>query len=540
MFKLTHFPIIQKPDLRVKGALAAIVAAFLVFFTITPAQADDDTLTPVSSYTATSGDYGIRLDRHSNGGLQVSAWNNSTSEQTFGIGANLSSETEITNLWQLGIKDYDNQFSTTVAPGDVYTQNIPDWPGKTYVFYNDIDAAQPTELGRYIIAGRWIPLEFIGDETNGLQTIRYGYPVSFGDNTVQAGGTIDLNTYGINSSSDLNVFAVPEEKVINAFNPDNYVVSPNAAAGLLTFNRSDAYPIAGQIRAVGGSASGDITIPQSMPPGNYAVFVGDGSQNYFPGGPFDLNKQYNLTVTAPGATAVGTGVDIKPAGQDEATAAEFTFDNVTAPGITTVNTSSTGPAPTGFSTLGATPVYYNLETTATFAGTVTVCISFDTSTVDPANASTQHLYHYTNGAWVDITSSSNYGSVCGITSSFSPFAVGTPAPVAQTKFKFKAPVKSAGSTTAVGGLPYLLSFSGAKGLALAKDYPVSQQVNCKTGAKIGAPVKAKAILGGLLYLPKINTYTYIWQTDRSWRNTCRVFTMQLKNGSAGEALFALK
>ena len=37
-----------------------------------------------------------------------------------------------------------------------------------------------------------------------------------------------------------------------------------------------------------------------------------------------------------------------------------------------------------------------------------------------------HLYHYTNGAWTDITSYQDPGKICGLTSSFSPFALGVP------------------------------------------------------------------------------------------------------------------
>ena len=55
-----------------------------------------------------------------------------------------------------------------------------------------------------------------------------------------------------------------------------------------------------------------------------------------------------------------------------------------------------------------------------FSGSITVCLD---------GAPTDHLYHYTGGAWVDLPGRSYVnGQVCGVTSSFSPFAAAAPAP----------------------------------------------------------------------------------------------------------------
>ena len=67
---------------------------------------------------------------------------------------------------------------------------------------------------------------------------------------------------------------------------------------------------------------------------------------------------------------------------------------------------------------------------------VTVCITFDTTGMTAGDAASQHLYHYVSGAWVDITSSSSTGKVCGTTSSFSPFAIGKPLPAPPTTWPF--------------------------------------------------------------------------------------------------------
>lgn len=54
-----------------------------------------------------------------------------------------------------------------------------------------------------------------------------------------------------------------------------------------------------------------------------------------------------------------------------------------------------------------------------FTGSATLC--FD-------GVPTDHLWHYTSGSWIDVTTSHPTGKVCGTTSSFSPFTVAPPKP----------------------------------------------------------------------------------------------------------------
>ena len=53
-------------------------------------------------------------------------------------------------------------------------------------------------------------------------------------------------------------------------------------------------------------------------------------------------------------------------------------------------------------------------------GQVTICVD---------GGPNVRLWHYTNGAWVDVTTSQTATQTCGLTSSFSPFAAAPPAPV---------------------------------------------------------------------------------------------------------------
>jgi sugar lactone lactonase YvrE len=124
-------------------------------------------------------------------------------------------------------------------------------------------------------------------------------------------------------------------------------------------------------------------------------------------------------------TDVGVNVLVRPVDTTTGTApVTLTFANVVQPGITSLTTSSTGPAaPAGFQP-GAPSVYYNLSTTAVYTGSVTICINYAGITFTQL----PQLFHYQNGAWTNVTTSVNTASMiaCGTTTSFSPFALFQP------------------------------------------------------------------------------------------------------------------
>src|SRR5206468_9355299 len=84
-------------------------------------------------------------------------------------------------------------------------------------------------------------------------------------------------------------------------------------------------------------------------------------------------------------------------------------------------TSPTGtPPPDGFK-LGQPPVYYDVSTTATFTGPVTLCFSWAAGAFN--NPKQVHLMHLESNQWRDVTTSVDWNNrvVCGIVSSLSPF-----------------------------------------------------------------------------------------------------------------------
>ncbi|MBK8979067.1 MAG: hypothetical protein IPM29_24485 [Planctomycetes bacterium] len=123
--------------------------------------------------------------------------------------------------------------------------------------------------------------------------------------------------------------------------------------------------------------------------------------------------------TADGANVVATPTD-PVTGTSPVT---LTFDNVTAAGDTTVTTSTTGPAiPSGFQ-LGGAGVYYEVTTTADFAGNVEICIDYTGTTF--VDETTLQLLHYEHGQWVNVTTTRDPATnrICGVVRSFSPFVV---------------------------------------------------------------------------------------------------------------------
>jgi hypothetical protein len=125
-------------------------------------------------------------------------------------------------------------------------------------------------------------------------------------------------------------------------------------------------------------------------------------------------------------TQPGTNVAVTPV--DPATGAApvtLTFASVASAGKTALTILGAGaPPPTAFR-LGDPARYYDLTTTATFAGTIRVCIDYAGLTFPGV----PRLFHEEAGVWIDRTTSVDQVAqrVCGETTSLSPFALFSPA-----------------------------------------------------------------------------------------------------------------
>ena len=125
-------------------------------------------------------------------------------------------------------------------------------------------------------------------------------------------------------------------------------------------------------------------------------------------------------------TPTGTAVAVEPAD-----GSSITFDQVTSAGTTSFARTtdiSWWTIPDGFR-LGQPPVHYEISTTATYTGSIEVCLDYSKVSFDVEAGLA--LFHYEGGAWTDITTSvdTTTNTVCGVTTSLSPFAIfGAPLP----------------------------------------------------------------------------------------------------------------
>jgi hypothetical protein len=142
----------------------------------------------------------------------------------------------------------------------------------------------------------------------------------------------------------------------------------------------------------------------------------------------------DLTVSAGVVVVVGPGTNVSvtpdvPPGTPPMT---LNFDNVETGGTTTValvDANTAPPPPSGFQ-IGTTPLYYEIASDVVLAPGTVVTICFDYAGVD-FGEQTPRLFHFEDGVWVDITTSVDAATttLCGATSSFSPFAIfSSPAP----------------------------------------------------------------------------------------------------------------
>ena len=159
--------------------------------------------------------------------------------------------------------------------------------------------------------------------------------------------------------------------------------------------------------------------------------------------------------TAPpfeGGAVIDTGVDTLVRAASVGGASQpvtATFSIITDPGYLVAEPmENPPPPPSTFVFLGFA---FDLVTTATFTGPITVCME------DSSYTSTDQLLHFESGNWVNITAAGNSnGNVCGQTSSLSPFVVArsvsnsAPAANAGTYAPFEA-TSPAGATVTLSG-----------------------------------------------------------------------------------------
>jgi len=112
---------------------------------------------------------------------------------------------------------------------------------------------------------------------------------------------------------------------------------------------------------------------------------------------------------------------------DPSAAVKVTFGEVTQAGNLTATVLNNPVPPANFRVI--TGASFDITNTAVFAGPVTVCLDYsDAALVDQNNEANIKLFHHNGQNWEDITTSVDTvnNRVCGVTYSFSPFALAEP------------------------------------------------------------------------------------------------------------------
>lgn len=225
------------------------------------------------------------------------------------------------------------------------------------------------------------------------------------------------------------------------------------------------------------------------------------------------------------------------------------FGDVETPGLTTLTTASTGPTPPSSFVLGDPPTYFDISTTATFDEDlgVEVCIDYAEAGVTFPDESALRLIHYDAGtdSWSDITTSLDtvLNRICGLTHSFSPFAVVLRA-YSVSRFASPAdPTPTVNVSKAGSGIPIKFSLAGGNmGLAIfASGWPRSTLMTCGSQPSLD-DIESTITAGSssLSYDAASGLYTYTWKTDKAWANSCRRFVMTFVDGASAEAWFKFK
>jgi hypothetical protein len=167
--------------------------------------------------------------------------------------------------------------------------------------------------------------------------------------------------------------------------------------------------------------------------------------------------QVATNVTCAPNTPTGSNVTVAPKDPTTGTSpVTVTFSNVTQAGQTTVTSAATGNAPPAGFKVGNPPVFYEVATTASFSGQITICINY----AGVSFSGQPQLFHYVNGTPVNVTTSVDtaHTMVCGTVTSLSPFAL--------FESTNQPPIASAGANQTVeaagpSGVAVTLSGSGS-------------------------------------------------------------------------------
>ncbi len=430
------------------GVVAALIGSVAVTSTAASAVetvpvttiTDGQTTIQVDRLLTTSGDDEFSFGTSSSSRLRVSIENLTDAPETYGLAADMETKGVEQRAWlpgafgagNAGIEEFFsvevNAQSSGISELDGF---LPDWPGETYGFYriaiDGITLAEPELVGAFTNEGTWVRFSITDAQIGQLAT--------FDDLHVYQGADTVARASGLTPGEQLGLWLSPG---IDYF---SFMITGARLA-------DDAVYVGEGFVAPDGTLTASLAVPPNLAADptwgtNYQLLVGNAVNRYWPAG---SNSSINVVVPPTGTVVTGSAVvgptatepvvtkAFDPGGPGAGTSVSLDFGGTSSlsSGVTTATVSESGPTMDGFTLATDPPTYYYLHTTATFTGEVEVCVSYDSvgGTVGPFD-----LRHYVNGAWVTLAPgpSSADGVACGMTDSFSPFALAKSNEVTLTK-----------------------------------------------------------------------------------------------------------
>jgi hypothetical protein len=432
-------------------------------------------------------------------------------EETLGQGSWTTETLAVTLLPHQSIVDTDavvyHGFESTF-PG------IPVYPGRTIAVY-ELDADPSvvpspgaTEIARLPVApGDFVPVRFDDPVTSegtvpaGQELTVVGPDLEGQDVELFPGVTATATGDGLPANREMELWLVPGFDYFYAV----------LLGGILP---DTALPAGTTTTSAGGVLDAPFTVPSdAVFNTQYRLLAGDLETRTWNAGTYRP-----FTITSAPASGEYTAAPEEtqatiPLGAESSV--DFIFPEGTG-GTWTAAVSTTGPVVSEFTLAGDPPLYYHLDTTASLGGTeVEVCITYNESNLPGEPPRLYHLVPVAGAAygWEDITTFREPGKVCGVTSSFSPFALGFP-----DEFEFSgflAPVSDDGENLAKPGqaIPVKFSLNGDQGLDVVTSARFIVEGTDSTPE--GEPIAVTTVGGsGLTYDAATDTYTYVWKTSK--------------------------
>ena len=534
--------------LVVAGLLAAPAFAEdpppLVWTTLATNTVDGVTVTWETA-SSTDSPFGGETLREEMPVLRLEIVNGSVEPKLFGLGTDLVTEGDVGHLWTADpweafaevLYDFRANLWLLLGPNESLSLNggsaamwhdaFPAWSGHTLQVFelseaptDDVTPAA-TLISTYVVPGRFVGANLGTDALEDVSELigtRASVDGGGGSPDLFRGLSATVTASGLTAGEQLDVWIAPNL---------DYFYFALLGGGL----PESAVPVGSDIVAGDRTFSATITLPHDLTLGRYQLVIGDSAERYWPAGSygdFTVEEAPNQTSASSdeGASEVTLSLEDTALGE---TTVSISYPDDTTAGETTVIVSPTGPLPVGFTIASDPPLYLHIDTTATLGGPTTVCITYDPLVI---NGPQPHLYHFDAvlDAWDDITIPSAEGTVCGVTSSFSPIVTGYPDEFDFTGFF--SPVSMSGENLAKPGqaIPVKFSLNGDQGLDVVTSahFVVEGTDTTPEGQLIPATTTDGS---GLSYSASSDQYTYVWKTAKTLSLKTGRFELTLSDGT---------